>query len=71
MYNKLHEIFAAIGLHHPLDGVTNSEYKLLRLVQLTIFFKKKRALAFNRDRCCHLALCLRLMLFHYNCNIFC
>jgi hypothetical protein len=23
-------------------------------------------LAFNRDRCCHLALCLQLILFHYN-----
>ncbi len=27
-----------IGLHHPLDGVTNPEYKLLRFIQLTDFF---------------------------------
>jgi hypothetical protein len=40
-----------IGLHHPLDGVTNLEYKLLRFIQLTQFFcKKKKALAFNTDR---------------------
>ncbi len=52
-----------IGLHHPLDGVTNPEYKLLHFIQLTFFCKKKRALAFNWDRCCHLALCLWLILF--------
>ncbi len=47
-----------IRLHHPLDGVTNPEYKLLRFKQLTKFFcKEKKALAFNQDRCCHLALC--------------
>jgi hypothetical protein len=23
-----------IGLHHPLDGVTNPEYKLLHFIQL-------------------------------------
>jgi hypothetical protein len=53
-----------IGLHHPLDGVMNPKYKLLRFIQLTIFCKKKRAQAFNKDRCCHLALCLRLILFY-------
>ncbi len=42
-----------IGLHHPLDGITNPEYKLLHFIQLTIF-RKKEALAFNRDRWCHL-----------------
>ncbi len=48
----------SIGLHQPLDGVTNLEYKLLHLIQLTKFFcKEEKALAFNRDRCCHLALC--------------
>ena len=63
--NVIRKIMAAMGLHHPLDGVTNYEYKLLCFIQLTNFFcKKKRALAFNRDRCCHLALCLRLILFH-------
>jgi hypothetical protein len=43
-----------IRLHHPQDGVTNPEYKLLRFIQLTIFYKEKKALAFNQDRCCHL-----------------
>ncbi len=52
-----------IGLHHPLDGVTNPENKLC-FIQLAIFCKEKKALAFNRDSCCHLALCLRLILFH-------
>jgi hypothetical protein len=51
-----------IGLHHPLDGVTNPEYKLLCFIQLTIFCKEKKALAFIQDRCCHLALCLQLIL---------
>jgi hypothetical protein len=39
----------------------------LHFIQVTLFCKNKRALAFNRDRCCHLALCLQLNLF--NCNI--
>jgi hypothetical protein len=28
-------------------------------------FSKRKALAFYRDRCCHLALCLQLILFHF------
>jgi hypothetical protein len=39
----------------------------LRFIQLTKFFtKEKKEPAFNWDRCCHLALCLRLILFHYS-----
>ncbi len=58
-------VWHPIGLHHPLDGVTNPEYKLLRFIQLTKFFcKEKKAFALNWDTCCHLALCLRLILFH-------
>jgi hypothetical protein len=38
-----------IGLHHPLDGVTNPEYKLFCFIQLTKFFcKEKKALALIR-----------------------
>jgi hypothetical protein len=47
-----------------LDGVTNSKYKLLPFLTKKNF-KVKKALAFNRDRCGHLALCLQLILFHY------
>jgi hypothetical protein len=61
--------FKAIKLHHPLDGITNPKYKLLRFIQITIFCEKKRALAFNRDRCGHLAFCLWLILFHYPVNL--
>jgi hypothetical protein len=54
-----------IGLHHSLDGVTNPEYKLLHFIQRTNFFGKgEKALAFNQDRCFHLAFCLQLILFH-------
>jgi hypothetical protein len=54
-----------IGLHHPLDGVTNPECKLLHFIQLTkLVCKNKMALAFNLDRCCHLALCVQVILFH-------
>jgi hypothetical protein len=61
--NKIYVL--PIGLHHPLDGITNPEYKLLRFIQPTKFFcKKKNALAINWDRCCHLALCLGTILFH-------
>ncbi len=56
---------------HPLDGVTNPKYKLLHLFTTIIFYKEKKALAFNRDRCCHLPHCLWLILFHgLNTNIY-
>ena len=32
----------AIGLHHPLDGVTNPKYKLLHFIELTIVFAERR-----------------------------
>ncbi len=55
----------SIGLHHLLDGVPNPEYKLFCFIQLNKYFcKEQKALAFNRDRCCHLALCIQLILFH-------
>ncbi len=41
----------------------------MHFIQLTIFCKKKRAPAFNRDRWCHLALCLWLILFHWPCGL--
>jgi hypothetical protein len=54
-----------IGLYHPLDTVTNPKYKLLHfLTTKNNFCKVKKALAFNWDRRCHLALCLWLILFH-------
>jgi hypothetical protein len=56
---------STIGLYHPQDGVTNPEYKLLCFIQLTIFCKEKKALAFNWDSCYNLVLCLQLILFHY------
>jgi hypothetical protein len=56
-----------IGLHHPIDGITKHEDKLLHFIQLKYFFsKEKKALDFNLDMCCHLALCLWLILFHWN-----
>jgi hypothetical protein len=35
-----------IGLHHPLDGVTNPEYKLLCFIQLTIFLQREEGTSF-------------------------
>ncbi len=32
----------AIGLYHPLDAVTNPEYKLLRFMQLTKYLAERR-----------------------------
>jgi hypothetical protein len=51
-----------IGLYHPLDDITNPKCKLLHFFTITFFNKEKKALAFNRDRCCHLVLCLRLIM---------
>ncbi len=53
-----------MGLYHPLDVVTNLKYKLLHFLTLHNNISKRKALAFNRDRCCHLVICLRLILFH-------
>ncbi len=53
-----------IGLYHPLDGITNLKYMLLCFLTPNKFFIQKKALAFNRDICCHLVLCLQLILFH-------
>jgi len=38
--------FKSIGLYHSLDGVTNPKYKLLRFIQLTNFFAKRRSQKF-------------------------
>ncbi len=52
-------------LCHPPDGSTSPKYKLLCFITTKNFFcKEKNALAFNRDRCCHLVLYLRLIPFH-------
>ncbi len=34
------------------------------LIHHNLFYQIQNALAFNRDTCCHLALCLRLLPFH-------
>jgi hypothetical protein len=54
-----------IRLYRTLECVTNPKYKFLHFLITIIFYKDKRALAFNQDSCCHLALCLWLILFHY------
>ncbi len=36
-----------IGLHHPLDGVTSPEYKLLRCIQLTNFLQREEGTSFK------------------------
>jgi len=54
-----------IGLYHPLNGITNLKYKLMCFLTINKKISKRNALAFNWDRCCHLALCLRLIVFHY------
>jgi hypothetical protein len=53
-----------IGLCYLLDGITIPKYKLLHF-STTKFFYREKALAFNRDRCCHLTLCLFLILLYY------
>ncbi len=53
-----------MGLYHPLDGVTNLKSKLLYFLTPNKKISKRKALAFNRNRCCHLAFCLWLILFH-------
>jgi hypothetical protein len=54
-----------MGLYHPLDGDTTLKYELLCFLTPNKKISKRKALAFNWDRCCHLALCLWLILFHF------
>jgi hypothetical protein len=51
-------VMVPVGLYHPLDGIPNPKYKLLHFLTTKLFRKEKKALAFNWDRCCHLAFCL-------------
>ncbi len=53
------------GLDNPLDGITIPKYKLLHFFTTKKNCKEKKALALNQDRCCHLVLCLQLILFHF------
>ncbi len=60
---KFEDNFYQMRLCHPPDGTTRPKYKLLFFITTKFFCKEKNALAFNRDRCCHLVLCLRLIPF--------
>jgi hypothetical protein len=51
-------------LCHPPDGITSPKCKLLFFMTTNFFCKEKNALAFNRDRCCHLVFYLQLIPFH-------
>ncbi len=46
------------GALSPTRSPTNPKYKLLFFSANIFFYKEKKALAFNRDRCCILVLCL-------------
>ncbi len=63
-FNEKKCIYSSMGLYHPLDGITKPKYKLLYFLTPNKNISKRKALAFNRDRCCHLAICLWLILFH-------
>jgi hypothetical protein len=54
----------SMGLYHPSDGVTNPKYKFFRFLGTKFFCQERNELAFNRDRCCHLVLCLQLIIFY-------
>jgi hypothetical protein len=43
---EIFEFFESIGLHHPLDGVTNPKYKLLRFIQLINFLQRDEGTSF-------------------------
>ncbi len=58
-------------LCQPPDGSTSPKYILLCFITTKTICKEKNALAFNRDRCCHLVICLWLIPFHcLNTNIY-
>ncbi len=54
-----------MGLYDPIDGVTNLKYVLMCFLTTIFFYKEKKALGFKWDRCCHLVLCLWLILLYF------
>ncbi len=48
----------------PTRWCYQSQVKVVAFLKNYFFFKQKKALAFNRDRCCHLVFRLQLKLFH-------
>jgi hypothetical protein len=58
------KVLQTIRLCQQPDGDTSPKYKLLCFITTKKFCQEKNALAFNRDRCCHLVLCLQLIPFH-------
>jgi len=50
--------YSSIELYHSLDGITNPKCKSLLFLTTIFFYKEKKALAFDQDRCCHPAFCL-------------
>ncbi len=63
-FEKMSILVHSMGLYHPLDGVNILKYKLLYFLTRNKKISKRKALAFNRDRCCNLTICLQLILFH-------
>jgi hypothetical protein len=53
-----------LGLYHPLVGATNLKYRLLYFLTPNKKISKRKALAFNRDRCYHLGIYLQLIILH-------
>jgi hypothetical protein len=52
-------------LCQPPDGNTSPKYKLLHFfINNDFFYQETNELAFNRDTCCHLVICLRLIASH-------
>jgi hypothetical protein len=51
-----------MGPYDPLDGNTILKFKPLGFLIPNKKNSKRKALAFNQDRCCHAALCLQLIL---------
>ncbi len=45
-----------------------SQVKVIVFLNNQIFYEVKKVLAFIQDRCCHHALCLQLIVFHYGCQ---
>ncbi len=58
IYNRLMFIVQAT------ECGTSPKYKLLHFLTAIISKTKRNLSAFNRDACCHLALCLWLIIFH-------
>ncbi len=59
-----HFLYSYASKQVSVSHIYTGKVLLVKVPAAIIFYKGNKVLAFNRNRCCHLSLCLQLILFH-------